>query len=468
MSDQTLLHVAAAVPDADSEPIEDAGILIEGRSIASVGRFVDVRRAYPLAHERDATDLVALPGFVDAHSHGRGLPLAEQGVRHGPLELFLAQLTACTPLDPRDDAFVAGSDLLATGVTAVQVFFHSHAPVDEYRAAVLATADGLRASGIEYELVIGFTDQQEFVPPLSGEAPRGAEMLCSPERGLDTDEFFAVYDALDASVTLGPVAPQWCSQPVWQGVAERARGGARVHTHLLESAAQRAVLRPSPVETLRGFGVLGERFSAAHAVWLTDGEIGEVAAARAALVHCPGSNRKLAGGAARVRAWLDAGVNVALGLDSNARADPPDVFDELRAARESARGELRAREALRLATLGGAYALGRAHIGRLARGYAADVVALRAPARTGDLVEALLERATRNDVVEVWTNGELRVEDGRLLRQHDVDEARARLRAALADDAEPRRQRLAAVDALEPWLAEVWSLDASQLAGAAR
>src|SRR5205823_2066588 len=123
---------------------------------------------------------------------------------------------------------------------------------------------------------------------------------------------------------------------VWEGVAARARVGARVHTHLLESGSQRAMLDPSPVETLQRFGVLSDRLSAAHGVWLTEAEVADFAAAGAALVHCPGSNRKLAGAAAPVRAWLDAGVNVAIGLDSNARADPPDVFDELRAALEAA------------------------------------------------------------------------------------------------------------------------------------
>src|SRR5437773_880636 len=83
------------------------------------------------------------------------LSRSEQGVRDGPLELFLAQLTDCTALDPYDDAFVAGADLVATGVTAVHAFFHSLAPAAEYRAALVATALGLSASGIAHELVVG-------------------------------------------------------------------------------------------------------------------------------------------------------------------------------------------------------------------------------------------------------------------------------------------------------------------------
>jgi 5-methylthioadenosine/S-adenosylhomocysteine deaminase len=460
---RTLLRVAAAVPEADADPVQDAGILIEGPSICSVGPFADVRRAYPLAPERDASYLVALPGFVDAHSHGRGLTLSEQGVREGPLELFLAQLTACTPLDPHDDMLVAGADLLATGVTAAQVFFHSLAPVDEYRMAAGAAAAGLAESGVGNEFVLGFSDQDEFLPPTVDGVPAGAEPLWSPERGLDADEFLAVYDEFAAHdglhVTLGPVAPQWCSDRVWEGVAARTRLGARVHTHLLESGSQRAMLDPSPVETLQRFGVLGGRLSAAHAVWLTEEEVADVATAGAALVHCPGSNLKLAGATAPVRAWLDAGVNVAIGLDSNARADPPDIFDELRAALDVARNSLSQRDVFRLATTGGARALGRGDLGRLDAGYAANIVLVPVPERKDDLVTELVDQLTRHDVVEVWANGSMCVAGGRLLQRRAVEQARTRLRAQLAADAPARRRRLAQVSALEPWLSEVWALD---------
>jgi 5-methylthioadenosine/S-adenosylhomocysteine deaminase len=468
VSERALVHASFAIPAADAEPIADAGILIEDRSILSVGPFSDVRRAYPLASERSADGLVALPGFVDAHSHGRGLSLAEQGVREGPLELFLAQLTACTALDPRDDAYVAGSDLLATGVTTVQVFFHSTAPDEEYRQAARAAVAGLGESGIDYEFVLGFTDQAEFVPPSVAEAPPGAEVLWDPVRSLDADDFLGVYDELAADethLTLGPVAPQWCSDHAWRGIALRAKEGARVHTHLLESHAQRVTLEPSPVETLRSHGVLNGRLSAAHAVWLTETEIDEVAAAGAALVHCPASNRRLAGRNAPVRSWLEAGVSVALGLDSYSRADPPDVFDELRAAREAAAGGLDAREAMRLATRGGGYALGRPEVGSLAPGSAANMVLMRAPERDGDIVEELLGHATRHDVVEVWANGSLRVEDGRLRDRRSTELARARLRAALANDAAERRRRLAHINTLEPWLAEIWSLEPATAPG---
>jgi cytosine/adenosine deaminase-related metal-dependent hydrolase len=458
-----------ALPAADAEPIADAGILIEDGVIAAIGPFSVLRSSYPLARERDATALAALPGLVDGHSHGRAIPLCEQGVREGPLELFLAQLTALTPLDPYRDAFVAGSDLLATGVTAVQVVFHSFAPFDEYLAAARSTIAGLAASGIEFELVAAFSDQHDYLPASVVGAPDGAEQLFDPPRGMGGSEFLQAFDTLAgsgvASVTIAPVAPQWCSEPVLAGIAARVRDGARIHTHLLESRAQRAALDPSPVETLRHHGLLGPWLSAAHAVWLSDAEIAEVADAGAVLVHCAGSNAKLAGGNAPVRRWLDAGVQAGLGLDSYARAEPPDAFDEMRAALTASRGALDARGVLGLATTGSAAALGHAGPGRLEPGSAASLVLVEPPDGSGDPVETLLAEATRYDVVEVWVCGGLRVEDGRLRGRREVELARADLRAELAADAAGRSRRLAEIAMLEPWLAEVWSLEPAAAGG---
>jgi 5-methylthioadenosine/S-adenosylhomocysteine deaminase len=463
VSERVLLHVGMAVPDASVEAITDGGILIEDGAIGAVGPYAALRQAYPLARERDRRGFIALPGFVDGHSHGRAIPLAEQGVRQGPLELFLAQLPALTPLDPYLDAYVAGSDLLATGIVAVQVFFHSFAPPAQYLEDARSVARGLAASGIDFELVLGFTDQDEYLPPWVDGAPAGAHHHFEPPRGLDAGEFLDAFDELadrsEISVTIGPVAPQWCSEAALAGVAERARGGARVHTHLLESAAQRSQLDPSPVETLRRHGLLGPQLSAAHAVWLSEAEIAEAAATGTALVHCPGSNARLAGRSAPVRTWLDAGVKPGLGLDSYPRADPPDVFDEMRAARESASGTLDTREALALATAGSANALGRPGLGALEPGSPASLVLVATPDPGPGTVEELLDTATRHDVVEVWSQGVVCVEEGRLRGRPDVERSRAQLRSELAADAAARLGRLSEIALLEPWLADVWALD---------
>jgi 5-methylthioadenosine/S-adenosylhomocysteine deaminase len=433
---------------------------VEDDRVASIGPYAAVRRAYPLAVSRDRRGLVVLPALVDAHSHGRGLPLAAQGIEGGPLELFLARLTACTPLDPHDEAIVAGGDLLRTGVAAVQVFFHRFGDAHLYRGGAEAAAAGLAAAGIEFELVLGITDRDEFVPPHAEPVADGAHKLAHPQRGLESAAFFALFDALAdrwaRAPTLGPVAPQWCSDELWRGVARRAAAGARVHTHLLESRVQRAA---DPFATLERFRVLGPRLSAAHAVWLDDKELARTAESGATLVHCPGSNGRLGVGTAAVRRWLDAGVAAAFGLDSLASRDPADAFADLRLAREGS--GLTARETLALATTGGARALGRPELGRIAAGSAANLLLLHELDATAseDAVEFLLAHATRENVAELWVRGACVLTHGALEQQQKVEAARRRLQHELLADADARAARLATIAAAEPWLRRVHGLD---------
>jgi 5-methylthioadenosine/S-adenosylhomocysteine deaminase len=447
------------MPSAVADPIGEGAVLIEDGYIASVGSYHAVRRAYPLAPERRARDLVALPALVDAHSHGRGLPLAAQGIDRGPLELFLARLTACTPLPSSDDALVAGADLVATGIGAAQVFFHSFAGSVDYREQARATAAALTRSGIDFELVLGITDRDEFVPP--GLVPELRELVRVVRR-MEGRAFFDLFDSLAEEwgkpPTVGPVAPQWCSEAIWREAAARK---VRVHTHLLESGTQRAVYGASLVELLDRAGVLDERLSVAHGVWLAPEEVSLLAARGVTIVHCPGSNLRLGVGTARVRRWLDARAGVALGLDSMTSTEPPDAFAELRLARTLAEGlgaPLSAREAFALATLGGAAALGRTgELGVLAPGAAANVLLVPLTNVAEDSLTALVERGRREDVREVWVRGTLLMEAGRLRNEAAVEAARRRLRARVRQDEHARRNRLARIAVVEPSLLRVWN-----------
>jgi len=474
------------VADARYEAVHDAAVLIEAGRVQSVGRYPALRRAYPLAVEHDANGLVALPGLVDAHSHGRGVPMTEHGIGDAPLEVWLARLTAATALDPYDGALVAGADLASTGVTSVQVFFHTFAGPEEYLAELGATAEGLGRSGIRFDLVLGITDQHEFLPPLETEVPPNpaARSLAYPKRGVDPATYFELFDALsrgrgagsgdaelerareslvDTRLILGPVAPQWASGEILDGVAARMRFGARGHTHLLEREGQRSPLYgPSPVRRLEESGVLTGGLSVAHGVWLEPEERTLLAERGTAVVHCPGSNTRLGAGAAPVRDLLDVGVPVALGLDSNPICEPPDAFAEMRhalAVAEAAGAPISPREVLAMATLGGAEALGRRdEIGALRPGARADLILLDLGGSRagGDLAHHVVARASRGCVREVWVGGRAVLSGGRSHVHAEVEAARGRLRAALREDAGRRRRRLRELEEVEPWLRELW------------
>jgi len=171
-------------------------------------------------------------------------------------------------------------------------------------------------------------------------------------------------------------------------VLARQYDGVRLHTHLAENrddiayTKQKYGTRPGPwTETL---GWLDDDVWHAHVVWLDDSEIKMFAKAGVGGAHCPCSNMRLASGAAPIRAMLDAGMPVGLGCDGSASNDTSNLIHEARQALLLARVReidviaMTAREALEIATIGGARVLGRDDIGHLAPGMSADFVAFDA------------------------------------------------------------------------------------------
>jgi cytosine/adenosine deaminase-related metal-dependent hydrolase len=158
----------------------------------------------------------------------------------------------------------------------------------------------------------------------------------------------------------------------------------RLHTHLAENpediAYSRQVFGMRPGEYAASVGWVGDDVWHAHCVELNEAEMGLFARTGTGVCHCPNSNMRTAAGIAPIRQMLDAGVAVGLGVDGAAANDAGHLLAEARQALLLQRvlggpAALKAREALEMATLGGARVLGRDDIGALAPGMAADFVA---------------------------------------------------------------------------------------------
>jgi len=421
---------------ADSAVRRDAVVLLDD------GRVADVRDGTTAA--ATAYDIV-MPGLIDGHSHARGVPLDRHGIGQGPLERFLVEVRALTPLSQRDEALVAADAALASGITTVQVIYHDFGDQAAYARGTRAIAEGFAAAGIRAFITLGLTDQDEYTP--AGGRPffsKDAD-LPVPRRGVKPVAFQALASQLLGGCGLvgidgvGPVAPQWCSDEALRAIAA-VPGARRVHAHLLESARQR--LAPDPVARLERADLLSAASSFAHGVWLDSKQMARLARAGASVVHCPGSNARLGVGTCPVRRLLDAGVSTALGLDSNGAADEPDMFAEMRQALRTAAaaGEpLTAAEVLALATTGGARVLARSDLGTLCPGAAADVVAVNLPgaSEAADPVAHLIKHGSPRSVAETWVAGR------RTERSTAAAAARARLAAALRQDGPARGARLA-------------------------
>jgi 5-methylthioadenosine/S-adenosylhomocysteine deaminase len=479
-----ILRCAELLADAVLEPVVDAGLVVAADgSVAASGPWAHVREAWPDLPYEDRRPLIAIPGLIDAHSHGRALPLSASGLVGAPLERFILRLAAATALPPADDALVAATDLLCTGVTTVQSIVHTTQPRARYDEQARAVAGALRSSGIRFELVLGFTDIDGVLPaPVAIDDVPDAEAreMLAPKQLLSGQDYLAVFDALSgerigaadehrARITMGPVAPQWAGQPVWPEILTRAQGGARVHVHLLESRHQRPPwLLHHPLRQLADVGLPAGSLSAAHAIWLEAQDIAWLAERRFSVVHNPASNQRLKSGTAPVRELLDHGVPVAFGIDSNAAQDPPDAFCDLRVARAAAiarNAPLTARELFAMATSGGAAATGRSgDLGAVRIGARADILLLDPEWRAAadDAVEALIGRAERDHVDTVVVGGRDVVSGGRASAAAQAVAARRRLEEALSRDEAARRRRLEALQRVEGWVLERWGTTATE------
>jgi cytosine/adenosine deaminase-related metal-dependent hydrolase len=199
----------------------------------------------------------------------------------------------------------------------------------------------------------------------------------------DTERLHAQADGAMVQVVVAPCSPFSVTTRLMEESAELARRlGLQLHTHLAETVEEDAYCRElygcTPVEYLERVGWVAEDAWCAHCVHLSDGDVQTFARAGVGVAHCPTSNLRLGAGVAPVRDMLDAGVRVGLGVDGTASNERGDLFVEVKNALLVARGRggptaMTARDALRLATRGGAEVLRRDDLGVIAPGKRADL-----------------------------------------------------------------------------------------------
>jgi 5-methylthioadenosine/S-adenosylhomocysteine deaminase len=391
----------------EGPPIERGAVVIEDGRIAAVGTADELGSGehYPGA--------AIVPGFVNAHSHleyavyagfGDGLEFASW------LALHIERKRRLDYDDMLASARLGAAECLASGITTVGDASYSGA------AAAACAELGLRA--IVYLEV--------FKSDPSAALQRFGELRARIEPELS--------DRVRLGVS--PHTPYTTSAEVYAACFEL---GLPVMTHLAESEAETlwlttgegpmaGLISQEPVGTtgirhLAGRGLLGPQLLAAHCVAVDAEEIALLAEHDVAVAHCPRSNALLGCGIAPLTDLRAAGLRVGLGTDSPASAPSFDMFDELRAAVSSARARerrpdaLSATEALELATLGSARALGLDdEVGSLVQGKRADlaVVALDASPYVPweDAAAAVVFGGSPQSVLTTLVDGEARYERG--------------------------------------------------------
>lgn len=418
----------------DREPAPGS-VLVEGGRIAAVGFGPDAAGLAARAAEVvDASGAVVMPGLVNAHHHAYGNAL--RGTENAlPLELWSPFTIAYgRGLDAgllRLAILLGAAEMLRAGVTAAI----DHSPQLGLHAAALAAhrESGMRVGYAPFMHDIHDHDVLGLAPPPALRAFLEAPGFPAPAAVEAAVRALAAETRSDPTVTLllGPNAPQRCSGvllDLW--VRLRDELGLGVHTHLLETRAQaEAARRAWPHGLVREMdrrGLLAPGLSVAHGVWLDAGERALLGERGVVLAHNPASNLMLGSGLAPLQGYLRAGVTVALGSDSANSGGSANLFEVMRLAMmlprlgEGWRTWIKAPEVLRMATEGGAVALGlRGRAGRIAPGFLADLVLVDV-AGAGQVaarpsVAALVQHAGPAQVRATMVGGRWAFRDGGIL-----------------------------------------------------
>src|SRR5712664_1271192 len=430
-----------------SRRVMDADVLVEDGRIKRVGRSDGRTAGRSKPTVIDCKGLVVLPGLVQAHIHlcqtlFRGLAddLA--------LEAWLAQRiwpleAAHTEESVYWSAMLGAAELLLGGTTAIL-------DMETVRHAGAAFA-ALEAIGLRATAGKCLMDAPYAPPGLTETTERAlqeAADLCAKWHGAAQGRLRWCF------------APRFvpsCTGPLLRAVSDlAARAGATIHTHAAETPLELQMVKEQTgqdeISYLDSVGISGPRAALAHCVWVDKDGIAALARQRTNVVHCPSSNLKLGSGIAPIPEMLAAGCHVGIGADGAPCNNGLDAFAEMRLAALIQKPRLGpdalpAAQALELATLGGARALGLGgEIGSIEVGKCADLIVLdlggpHTQPEDADLISRIVYSARAADVRHVIVDGRVVVRDG-MLKAADV--AEIRLRA----NAEARHLRAKALDSL--------------------
>jgi cytosine/adenosine deaminase-related metal-dependent hydrolase len=370
--------------DADRHEIQGGGLFARDGVIEQVGDTSTLPATADTV--LDMRGHVVVPGLVNTHHHlyqnlTRAVPAAQDALLFDWLKTLYPIWARMGPEHIRVSAMLGLAELAETGCTTSSdhlYMFPNGARLDDEIEA--ATEVGLRFHATRGAMSIG--ESKGGLPPDSLVESEDA-ILADCRRVIETFHDSKPFAMIRVGVA--PCSPFSVSRELMRDAAVLARQyGVGLHTHLAENVEDVAY-------SLEHFGVRPGRYAEdlgwcgpdvwhAHCVELDAAEIDLFARTRTGVAHCPCSNMRLGSGIAPVREMLAAGIAVGLGVDGSASNDSAHMLNEARQAlllQRVAKGgaALSARQALEMATLGGAKVLGRADIGCLAPGMAADLAA---------------------------------------------------------------------------------------------
>jgi cytosine/adenosine deaminase-related metal-dependent hydrolase len=428
-----LIRNAHVVVTMDGREINHGGIYARDGWIENV----DVTADIPGTADEvvDMTGHLVLPGLVNTHHHlfqtlTRAFPGAQDVGLFDWLRTLYPVWARMTPDHVRTSTRLGLVELALSGATTVfdhQYLWPNGSRIDDQ-------FEGAEGLGMRFH------------------ASRGSMTLGESEGGLPPDSVVEDHDAVledtqsaigmhhdpergaTRRVVVSPCSPFTVTPELMRDSAAMAReAGVRLHTHLAETEDEEVFCLERfghrPVAYMETLSWAGPDVWYAHSVHVGDDEVRRMGVAGTGVAHCPTSNMRLASGLAPIGRYLAAGVPVGLGVDGSASNDSSNMLTEARQALllnrlASSPGigtgpQLTARQALELATVGGAHVLGRDDIGVLAPGYAADFIAIDlnqvgfAGALHDPVAAAVLCAPSR--ISHSWVGGRALVQNGQVV-----------------------------------------------------
>jgi len=436
-------EIVATMDDGGTE-IVGGSVLIEDGVIAWVGAG-EPRGGAEGAERIDGRGCVALPGLVNTHHHLYQAMTRAMAQDQGLFGWLVALYPVWSGLDAEWELAAARVGLAELALSGCSMTTDHHYVFPAGAGDLLEVEiSAARELGVRFHPCRGSMDLGES----DGGLPPDALVEGTDAALARTEEAVAAFhDPSPGSmlrIAAAPCSPFSVTERLMRESADLARRlGVRLHTHLAETLdEERHCLERfgrRPLELMDEWGWVGDDVWFAHGVYLDEKDVRRCAETGTGVAWCPSSNLRLGSGIAPGRALLDEGAPTGLGVDGSASNDAGNLLAEARQAMLVSRAAgaergLSAREALRVATRGGAEVLGRDDVGSLQPGMRADVAlfpvdGLETAGADADPVAALVLSSPPR-VRHLLVEGTPVVLDGRLARADEEEIARQGHRVA--------------------------------------
>ena len=347
----------------------------------AVGTYDELHRKYPTAPVIGSGKEILLPGFVNGHHHV-GLTPVQLGSPDMPLELWFITRMVIRNLDLYLDTLYSAFEMIGSGITTVQHiqgWMPGTLPDVEKRATetIRAYEDvGMRVSycyAVRDQNRLVYQADDEFVKSLPKEL-QGPMQRWYDRFKMSLDDAMDMFKSFHSQhhnkrrvkIQLAPANLHWCSDKALTLLSDASsKYNAPMHMHLVETAYQKEYARRrgdcTALEYIDRFGMVNERLTLGHGVWLNEKDIDRLAAAKGCVCHNCSSNFRLRSGVAALNFFEKKGINTAIGLDEAGINDDRDMLQELKLVLRAHRVPGMVEEdvptmaqVLRMATVGGA------------------------------------------------------------------------------------------------------------------